>query len=124
MDEKDLEIACLKARLLSITSPSAHTRPHSSRPDHATSKPDAPSPHRCGKAPPVDTFSTEVRDEQWDKLFPTFERTAEWNGWNEEECRLQLAGYLSGKAREEFLLLTPEEKSTFAKTKIAMKNRL
>ena len=124
MDEKDLEIVRLKACLLSITSPSARTRPPSSCPDHVTSEPDVPSPHRRGKAPPVDTFSTEVRDEQWDEWFPTFERTAEWNGWNEEECLLQLAGYLRGKARQEFLLLTPEEKSTFAKTKIAMKNRL
>ena len=124
MDEKDLEIMRLKACLLSITSPSAHTRPPSSGPDHATSEPDAPSPHRRGKASPVDIFSMEVRDEQWDKWFPTFKRTAEWNGWNEEECLLQLAGYLRGKARQEILLLTPEEKSTFAKTKIAMKNRL
>ena len=67
-----MEIARLKARLLAITSPGVHTRPASSR----TSKPDAPSPHRRGKTPPVDTFSVEVQEKQWDGWFITFERIA------------------------------------------------
>ena len=37
---------------------------------------------------------------------------------------IQLAGHLSGKARQEFSLLTPDEKSTFAKAKISMRGRL
>ena len=67
----------------------------------------APLRHR--KAPPIDPFSAEGLDEQWDKWLLTFERPAEWNNWSDTECLLQQAGHLRGKARQEFSLLTPYE---------------
>ena len=80
--------------------------------------------HRRGKAPPVDSFSAEGLDEQWDEWLPTFERAADWNSWNDAERLLQLAGHLRGKARQEFSLLTFDEKSTFDRAKSAMRSRL
>ena len=81
-------------------------------------------PPRRGKAPPIDPFSAEELDEQWDEWLPTFERVAEWNNWSDAECLLQLAGHLRGRARQEFSLLAPEEKSTFIRAKAAVRSRL
>ena len=63
-------------------------------------------------------------DEHWDEWLPTFERAAEWNNWSDSECLLQLAGHLKGKARQEFSLLMPGEKSTFTMAKSALRSRL
>lgn len=98
VDEKDVEIARLKARLLANTPPTNHTPVVSDRSDHGMDEPNGMSlPHRRGKAPPVDSFSAEGLDEHWDEWLPTFERAAEWNNWNDTERLLQLAGHLKGK---------------------------
>ena len=54
----------------------------------------------------------------------TFEKTADWNSWNDSEWQLQLASHLRGKARQEFYLLTSDEKSTFNEAKNAMRSGL
>ena len=43
-----------------------------------------PLPHRHGKAPPVEPFSTEGMAEHWDGWLPTFKRAAEWNSWTDQ----------------------------------------
>ena len=83
-----------------------------------------PLSHRRDKAPSVDLFSAEQLDKHWDGWLPTFERAAEWNDWTVVERLLQLAGHLRGTARQEFFLLTPDEKSTLIKAKSSMKHRL
>ena len=87
-----MEIARLKAHLLAVTSPpSPPTSPGSSI-RAVEDEPRRPSSsHRRGKAPPVDSFSAESLDEQWDDWLPTFERAAEWNSWTYSERLLQLA---------------------------------
>ena len=121
IDTKDVEIARLKARLLAVTSPSS---PHLVSDDHSHRVYLAPPLHWHGKPPPIDPFSAEGSDEHWDDWLPTFEKAAEWNNWSDLECLLQLAGHLRGKARQEFSLLTPEEKSKFTMAKTAMRSRL
>ena len=73
IDAKDVEIARLKARLLAVTSPAAATwsvtSPSNGRADEAVLV-----PPRRGKAPPINPFSAEGLDEQWDEWLPTFER--------------------------------------------------
>ena len=134
LDEKNAEIAQLKVRLLSCTLPSGcPPSPRSSghflsaSRDTSCEKDEVnvtPLLHQRGKAPPVEPFSAEDMDEHWDEWLPTFERAAEWNSWTDAERLIQLAGHLRGKARQEFSLLTPDEKSTFAKTKISMRGKL
>ena len=113
MDAKDVEIARLKARLLAVTLPAAANPRTVPSPGDRRVDETSLVPLRHGKAPPIDSFSAEGLDEQWDEWLPTFERAAEWNNWSDTECLLQLAGHLRGKARQKFSLLTPEEKSMF-----------
>ena len=132
LDEKEVEIANLKARLLSCAlagpspSPRKHDQPRLDLQDAELADLPIvnPSVHRRGKAPPVDPFSAEGLDEHWDEWLPTFERAAEWNGWTDAERLIQLAGHLRGKARQEFSLLSLDAKSTFMKAKSAMRSRL
>ena len=124
MDAKDVEIARLKARLLVVTSPAAVSPQTVPSPGDRRVDETSLVPLQRGKAPPIDPFSAEGLDEQWDEWLPTFERAAEWNNWSDTECLLQLAGHLGGKARQEFSLLTPEEKSTFTRAKAAVRSRL
>ena len=129
LDAKNMEIARLTARLLNCTLPSS-SPPLLRNSDHSLSRDtdhrmDGTNvTHRRGKAPPVDSFSAEGLEEHWDEWLPTFERAADWNSWNDAERLLQLAGHLRGKARQEFSLLTSDERSTFDKAKNAMRNRL
>ena len=54
---------------------------------------------------------------------PIFKGTAEWNNWSDSECLIQLAGHLRGKAHQEFLLLDPSEKSTYAQAISALSSK-
>lgn len=78
----------------------------------------------CGKAATIDTFHGERQDEHWDDWLQTFERAAEWNEWTNSERLLQLAGYLKGKAKQEYSLLEPSVKSDFTAVVAAMRCRL
>ncbi len=77
-----------------------------------------PKGGRKGKAPPVDSFSSENPEEDW---LPTLERAALWNGWSDEETLFQLAGHLRGKALQEWNLLTSKNKTSF---KEALRQRI
>jgi len=88
-----------------------------------TYPPDVPAVPRRGKAPPVHLFTGEGSDELWDEWLPIFKGAAEWNNWSDTECLLQLAGHLRGKARQEFLLLDPSNKSTYADAVSALSSK-
>ena len=61
--------------------------------------------YRRGTAPPVDPFSGDRPDLSFEDWLPSLERAATWNGWTNDEMLLQLAGYLRGKARQEWNLM-------------------
>ena len=84
---------------------------------------DVPTVSRRGKAPPVHLFTGEGSDELWDEWLSTFKGSAEWNNWSDAECLLQLAGHLRGKARQEFLLLDPSDKSTYTHAVTALSSK-
>jgi len=113
IDKKDLEIARLKARLLTMTSP--NTPP--SLPSSTCTPEESRNSllfHQHYKATLVNSFSAKSPNEQWDNWLSTFERAAEWNNWTDSECLLQLAGHLRGKAQQEFSLPSSNEKATFS----------
>ena len=58
---------------------------------------------RRGKAAPVDYFTGK----DW---LPSLERAKMWNDWTEDELKLQLAGYLCGRAHQEWSLLDADTK--------------
>ena len=79
---------------------------------------------RRGRAPPVDPFTgenPEVRLEDW---LPSLKRAAQWNSWSDEEQVMQLAGYLRGRASQEWNLLSAEELVDFGKAVNALQERL
>ena len=41
---------------------------------------------------------------------PSLERASLWNAWSEEEQMIQLAGYLRGRALQEWNLLRPDQR--------------
>lgn len=49
------------------------------------------------KAPLVEPFTGEKLDILWEDWILIFERAAVWNGWEEQDKSLQLAGHLRGK---------------------------
>ena len=79
---------------------------------------------RKGKAPPVDSFASEGSDLLFEEWLPAFERMALWNEWTGPEKLIQLAGYLRGKALQEWLLLGRTDRSTYAKATAALKEKL
>lgn len=66
-----------------------------------------------GKVPPIDYFSGESAEFCLEDWLPSLERAVEWNGWNETEKLIQLAGHLRGKTLKEWNLLYDDEKSTY-----------
>ena len=64
-----------------------------------------------GKAPPIEYFSAEDPEILLDDWLPTVENAAKWNGWTEEKHLMQLEGHLKGKARQEWTLISKEERS-------------
>ena len=80
--------------------------------------------HRRGRAPPVEQYTGENRDEQLDDWLPTLERAGQWNEWMPEELLLQLAGHLRGRALQEWNLLSQSEKSSWGSAIQALKSRL
>ena len=140
LEEKDAEIALLKARILSLTNerpaeevPADHTSDiavHMARQDltmpspHTHEVPDTVAAARRGKAPPVEPYTGENPDLLWEEWLPMFERAASWNGWTEQDRLLQLAGHLRGKALQEWNLLSSSHKSTFATATSEMQTRL
>ena len=135
LEEKEAEIALLKARILSLTSGTdeALTYVTPTTVDSVQQELTLQAPQevgssitiaRRGKAPPIDTFTGENCDVLWEDWLPTFERAAHWNSWSEDEKLLQLAGYLRRKALQEWNLLSGTQKSSFTVATEEMQNRL
>jgi len=74
--------------------------------------------------PPIDYFTGESPEVLLEDWVPLLERAATWNGWAEEEKLLQLAGYLRGRARQEWTLLADDSKRCYSAVIEALKNRL
>ena len=78
-------------------------------------------PSQKGKAPLVDLFTGKNSNVLWEDWLPTLKRTATWNNWTENE---KLAGYLRGKAVQEWALLGTSDKSTFTSATRALGSKL
>jgi len=79
---------------------------------------------RRGKAPPVTVFSGEDPDVRFSDWLSSLDRAAEWNGWEANECLLQLAGHLRGKALHEWMVLDEKDKATYGKAVTSLRERL
>ena len=79
---------------------------------------------RCGKAPPVDSFSGENPEITIEEWLPLLQRVAEWNEWSEQEILIQLAGHLRGRALQEWNLLDEIEKTSLQCAVKVLQNRL
>ena len=79
---------------------------------------------RRGKAPPVDSFTGEDQNSTLDDWLPSLQTAATWYDWSEDEKLMQLGGHLCGKARQEWDLLTDEEKRTYSQAIRALKGKL
>ena len=77
-----------------------------------------------GKPSPIDEFTGEDSRVTLDDWLPILERTATWNGWTQDELLMQLAGYLRGRALQEWKLLGPTDKTTHHSTVRALRVRL
>ena len=64
--------------------------------------------------------SSGVTFEDW---LQALKRAATWNHWTDEDCLVQLVGYLQKQALQEWNLLTKEQQ-TFASATDALQNRL
>ena len=79
---------------------------------------------RRGKAPPIDSFSGEHSEIQFDDWLPSLTRASTWNERTDEEQLMQLAGHLRGRALQEWNLLDDSSKDTFVKGIQALRGRL
>ena len=79
---------------------------------------------RRGRAPPVEQYTGESKEEQLDDWLPTLERAGLWNEWTPEELLLQLAGHLRGRALQEWNLMSRTERSSWDKAVQGLKSRL
>ena len=91
-------------------------------PSHPASEPRPVS--RQGKAPPIDPFDGETVGITFEDWLPTLQRAATWNGWTDDDCLVQLAGYLRKRALQEWNVLTGEEKKTILSATAALHDRL
>ena len=69
--------------------------------------------HHCGKAAPIDEFTTEDKTITFDDWLPILERAATWNGWSKEKSLMQLIGHLRGQALQEWKLIDAKHKITY-----------
>ena len=79
---------------------------------------------RRGKAPPVDVFTGEHPEILLDDWLPALQRAATWNGWTQQEHLMQLAGYLRGRALQEWSLLDQKEKDSLDTAIASLRRRL
>ena len=77
-----------------------------------------------GKAPPIDSFTGEDSEILFDDWSLTLERATNWNGWTEDERLMQLAGYLHGRALQEWDLIPPAECQTYQSSTAALRMHL
>ena len=146
--EKDKEIETLKAELkkaeecshdgasdvqlvvsrTTVMVPRSHTRvpvsPGRSSGDDGGSEGSVSK--RRGKAPPLDFFTGEWDDTTLDDWLPGLQRVAdhEWNKWTEDEILLQLAGYLQGRALQEWNLMGADDRKSYKVAVRSLRDRL
>jgi len=73
-----------------------------------------------GKAPPVVMFSGEDPELRLSDWLPSLMKAVQWNGWGSEELLIQLAGYLKGRALQEWNHLEEAEKHSIDKAVVAL----
>ena len=84
--------------------------------DISTNSTNASESRPCrGKAPPVDSFTGEDLASTLHNWLPSLQTAATWYGWSEDEKLMQLGGQLRGRARQEWDLITDEEKETYSR---------
>ena len=86
-------------------------------------RPGAASRARQGKAPPIEPFTGDNEVVRLDDWIPTLQRASRWNDWSEEDLLLQLAGYLRGRAAQEWDLIGESDKCEFTKAVSALRSR-
>ena len=128
VDDKDDEICSLKERIAEMEKGTNSTHltggvPSTLEQSMQETLTTAPG-SRKGRAPPVDPFFGDSIDVTFDDWLPSLERAAVWNSWTEEESLLQLAGYLRGRAFQEWNLLQPEERQDYKKAVQELAKRL
>lgn len=109
------------------SSPSPHDLPsRTASPVQVTaSRAKSPAPHyRSGKAPPVDMFTGDSMELHLEDWLPTLERASTWNCWTNKELLIQFAGHLRGKAYQEWILMSSEDKKSYESASRALKARL
>ena len=79
---------------------------------------------RRGRAPPLESFTGESEDTTLDDWLPGLRRVADWNHWSEKEILIQLAGYLRGRALQEWNLLSKNERKSYKTAVKSLKDRL
>jgi len=135
IETKDKEIEALKARILETSTLRSMEEPSISSydsdesfADHRDYQPTQPGRTRAairkGKAPPVDSFAGEGSDLLFEEWLPAFKHMATWNEWTDSDKLIQLAGYLRGKALQEWSLLGETDKLTYAKAAATLKEKL
>ena len=106
-----------------VSSPSHTSRAHDSTSEAASDEdetgPERATKKRRGRAPPLESFTGESDDTTLNDWLPGLQRVAEWNHWSEEEILIQLAGYLRGRALQEWNLLSKDDRKSY---KIAVKS--
>jgi len=130
--EKDEEIARLEGQLAGHDCARSRSPPFIGRSGSSESgeEVESPSPaHQVqpwrGKAPPVVMFSGEDPELSLSDWLPSLKKAAQWNGWgSEEEILIQLAGYLKGRALQEWNLLEKAERDSYDKAVVALRIRL
>ena len=83
-----------------------------------------PVHHRKGKAPPADSFSGDDPTLPFEDWLPGLQWAVVWYAWTEAEHLLQLAGYLRGRALQEWNLLDSHDKVTLDSMVASLKVRL
>ena len=79
---------------------------------------------RHGKAPPIDSFTSEDITITFDDWLLTLEQAATWNGWMSDETLMQLAGHLRERASQEWKLLLPENRASYQVAVKALREKL
>ena len=77
-----------------------------------------------GKVSPIDSFTGENREIGFDNWLLTLERAAAWNNWTGDEMIIQLAGYLCGRALQEWNLIAAADRTTYQSAVVALRSRL
>ena len=72
----------------------------------------------------MDAFTGEDAEVHFEDWLPALERAAVWNGWSDEERLMQLAGYLRGRALQDWNLLAGTDRATYAAATQVLRARL